>query len=348
MGESDSTEEGPILPAVAQPSGFSYLFGTWSGRILLVNFIVFCLICGLSNSIFSPDMQTLLKLGAKDPVKLAEGEYWRLITPMFLHVGIVHFGFNSYFLYVVGYQIERLLGAWWFLLVYLLSGIGGNIASAGLSVNMSAGASSALFGLLGSGFLLERTVGSRIKQLTGRRPRNRAYAMTLLVNLGLGLLIPFIDNSAHIGGLITGCLLTAAMINIRPNNLHKVNRPMGSFIIVIIAGLFSIGVFMATNTQLVHQRLLAAAMTSSDDSEKIYRMSQAIALVPSDWETRLKRARLYISEGALNYAFNDLRAVINLGEHQKELRTFAQELEASGYADQAWAVRQMLAHSESN
>ncbi|MEN9835289.1 MAG: hypothetical protein RL011_1482 [Pseudomonadota bacterium] len=348
MVDQDSIEDGPILPAVAQPTGLKYLFGTWSGRILLINFLVFCVICGLSDSIFSPDMETLLRLGAKDPVKLAEGQYWRLITPMFLHVGIVHFGFNSYFLYIVGYQIERLIGASWFVLVYLLSGVGGNLASAAFSVNMSAGASSALFGLLGAGFLLERTVGSRIKQLTGRRPRNRAYAMTLLINLGLGLLIPFIDNSAHIGGLVTGCLLTAAMINLRPNNLHKVNRSVGCLLILTFAALVSIGAYMATNTNLVHHRLTSAASAALDEVEKIFRYSQAIALEPWDWESRLKRARLYINQGAMNYAFNDLRAVISLGEHQDALKAFIDELDQSGHIDQAWEIRQMLSHSNAN
>jgi len=347
--DQDSIEESPVLPAVAQPSGLRYLFGTWSGRLLLVNFAFFGLICWLSGSIFFPDMDTLLRLGAKDPVLLAEGQYWRLLTPMFLHVGIVHFGFNSYFLYIVGYQIERLLGAQWFMLVYLLAGLGGNIASAAFSVNMSAGASSALFGLLGAGFLLERTVGSRIKQLTGRRPKNRAYAMTLVINLGLGLLIPFIDNSAHLGGLITGCLLTAAMINLRPNSLHKLNRVTGSLLVLTILALFAIGAQMATSVTLIHRRLVSAAETASTEGDKIYRYSQAITLEPSDWESRLKRARLYINQGAMNYAFGDLRAVLGLGQqYQDAIKAFAAELDQSGYTNQAWEVRQMLSHADVN
>ncbi len=344
MQNLDSTEENPLLAGMTQPKGLRYLFGTWSGRILLINGLVFLYICYLSGNIFTPDTTTLLALGAKDSVKLAQGELWRLIAPIFIHVGVIHFAFNSYFLYVVGFQLERLLGGPWFLAIYLISGIAGNIASATFSVNMSAGASSSLFGLLGAGFLLERTIGTHIKKLTGRRPRNRAYAMTVVINLGFGLLIPFIDNSAHIGGLVGGVLLTAAMINLRPNNLHKRVPALGISLLLILTLICCGGIYASTSPQLVINRLVIAGDSSDDSGQKIYHYSQALALDPDIATIRIKRARALFAEGTPNYAFNDLRAVIIKGSHDVELTKFAEELDRKGQHAEAWELRQMLAH----
>ena len=187
--ELDQPIPATALPVVAQPKGTRYWLGTWSGRILLINALVFVYTCVRTRSVFLPDTETLLLIGAKDPVSLALGEYWRLVTPMFIHIGILHFLVNSYMLYVIGYQLERILGGTWFVAVYLAAGIAGNISSAVFSVNLSAGASGALFGLLGTGFFLERTIGRRMQEVTGHRPRNRAYAMTVALNLGFGLLV---------------------------------------------------------------------------------------------------------------------------------------------------------------
>ena len=344
MQNLDPTKEGPLLPGMVQPKGLRYLFGTWSGRILIINGLVFLYICYLSGSVFTPDTTTLLALGAKDSVKLAQGELWRLIAPIFIHVGVIHFAFNSYFLYVVGFQLERLLGGPWFLAIYLISGIAGNIASATFSVNMSAGASSSLFGLLGAGFILERTIGTRIKKVTGRRPRNRAYAMTVVINSGLGLLIPFIDNSAHIGGLVAGVLLTAAMINLRPNNLHKRAPSLGIAILLLLTSICCCGIYVSTSQQLVMNRLITAGDKSDDTDQKIYYYSQALALDQDIATVRIKRARALFAESKANYAFNDLRVVIIQGGHEAELTKFAEELDRQGLHAEAWELRQMLAH----
>src|SRR5690606_22950316 len=92
----------------------------------------------------------LTLLGAKNNAAILVGEYWRLITPLFLHGGILHLGFNSYFLYIVGQQIERAYGRTRFLALYFVSGFAATIASFALSSADSIGASGALFGLIGA------------------------------------------------------------------------------------------------------------------------------------------------------------------------------------------------------
>jgi rhomboid protease GluP len=311
---------------------------------MLINAAVFVLICMRSGSILVPDMDTLLTFGAKDPVGLAYGEYWRLFVPMFLHIGIIHFAVNSYMLYAVGYQLESLVGGAWFLAIYLLAGVAGNIGSAAFTVNLSAGASTALFGLLGCGFYLERTVGRRIMEVTGRRPRNRVYTMTVLVNLALGIVVPFIDNAAHIGGLVAGVLLTFAMVNLRKNSLQLPRRSVGVAAILVFVGLCAAGFYRGTNPELLTERLTAAAGSTNDRGQQIYYLSQAVAIMPDDPELRLKRARLLFFANNAQDAYRDIRNVLDHEGMQKAVATLADELEAAKLVSEAWQVRRMIAH----
>lgn len=136
---------------------------------------------------------------------IVNGEYYRLITGIFLHANIVHLMCNCYSLYIIGMQLESFLGKVKYLTVYLLSGLAGSMLSIFFSVNYSVGASGAIFGMLGSllyfGYhyrvYLDSVVKSQIIPL-------------IVLNLGVGFMIPGVDNFAHIGGLIGGVLSTMA------------------------------------------------------------------------------------------------------------------------------------------
>jgi rhomboid protease GluP len=180
------------------------LFTNWTGRILLLNTVIFLIMTWQSGSLFDPGNGSILMKGAKDSIEIANGEYWRFITPIFIHIGLIHFLFNSYILYYIGNQLEGLLGAKRYLIIFIGSGILGNVASAILTPVMSAGASSSIFGLLGCGFFLERTFRHRFAGDPSVKSGSKAYAMTILINLVFGFIVPFIDNAAHVGGLIGG------------------------------------------------------------------------------------------------------------------------------------------------
>ena len=126
---------------------FSSTFIT--NTILVVLFIVFILETIMGGS---TNINTLLRLGAmNNQLVTVEHQWWRLFTAQFLHIGWLHIASNAVMIYYVGQFMEPLLGHWWFLSVYLLSGIGGNLLSYayGSGSVVSAGASTALFGLLG-------------------------------------------------------------------------------------------------------------------------------------------------------------------------------------------------------
>ncbi len=145
---------------------------------------------------------------ANNYISLRSGKYYTLITSMFLHADIIHIAFNMYALYILGPQVEKYYGKCKFLLIYFLSGILGNIFSCVFmdSNVFSIGASGAIFGLLGSIAYFTYYYRATLQGLL----RSQVVPVILL-NLVIGLLIPGIDVSAHLGGLIGGVLISMAI-----------------------------------------------------------------------------------------------------------------------------------------
>ncbi len=140
-------------------------------------------------------------LGMKINPLILRGQFWRLITPVFLHGSILHLGFNMYALNVLGPELERHYGHWRFLALYFLAGFVGNVASFMFSSNPSLGSSTAIFGLLGAeGVFLYQN-----REMFGKNA-SRAL-MNIAMIAGFNLIIglnPGIDNWGHIGGLVGG------------------------------------------------------------------------------------------------------------------------------------------------
>lgn len=145
-------------------------------------------------------------LGMKINEHIIQGEYWRLITPVFLHGSIAHIAFNMYALYIIGGDIERRFGHIRFILLYFAGAIGGNALSFLMSPNPSLGASTAIFGLLGAQIVFF----AQNRKLFGKGARRALQNVITIaaVNLVIGL-NPGIDNFGHLGGLIAGLVFTA-------------------------------------------------------------------------------------------------------------------------------------------
>ena len=135
---------------------------------------------------------------------VAQGQYYRLLTSMFLHFGIIHIALNMYCLYLIGPTLERAVGRVRFAALYLVSGLGGAAASYALgSANeQAAGASGAVFGLFAALFVLQRRRGGDVSGI----------AVTIGLNLVLGLTSSSIDIRAHLGGLAAGAAVAGALI----------------------------------------------------------------------------------------------------------------------------------------
>lgn len=141
----------------------------------------------------------LIDFGAKENYKILSGEYWRFLTPVFLHANLLHLFVNCYSLHAIGVLVERIFGRYKFLAVYLIAGIMGNILSFIFSTNPGVGASGSIFGLLGALLYFGILKPSLFKSHFGH-----SVVLTIIINLGYGLINPVIDNFAHLGGLIGG------------------------------------------------------------------------------------------------------------------------------------------------
>ena len=142
----------------------------------------------------------LTNLGAKINSAIIAGQYWRLITPMWLHGSLLHIAFNMYALFIFGANLERAYGHGRFLLLYLLSGFAGNVISFMMSPTPSIGSSTAIFGLIAAQGVFLYQNRRLIRNAQGMLINTLTIAA---INLVLGL-SPGIDNWGHLGGLIGG------------------------------------------------------------------------------------------------------------------------------------------------
>ncbi len=159
------------------------------------------------------------------------GQWYRLVTSAFLHVNILHIAMNMYVLYIIAPVIERFLGHARFLILYVLAGLGGSVASFAFSSpnTASVGASGAIFGLMGALLIMARRTHANISQ-----------AMSLIgLNLVFGFLVPGIDWRAHLGGLFVG-FAVAAIFGYAPRRNRVAVQAAGVIVIVaLLAGIVS-------------------------------------------------------------------------------------------------------------
>ena len=168
------------------------------------------------------------------------GQFYRLITGIFLHGSIFHLFFNCYALYVIGSQIESYLGKVKYLIIYFFSGVCGSLLSITLGgATASIGASGAIFGLMGSlcyfGYFYRVYLGNVLKT---------QLIPLIALNLGLGFLMNGVDNAAHIGGLIGGVIITKSLgIKDKSHSSDKINGWIIS--VIFLAFLMYMGLVLA-------------------------------------------------------------------------------------------------------
>jgi membrane associated rhomboid family serine protease len=136
---------------------------------------------------------------------VTSGEWWRLISAGFLHGSIIHLLFNVYILWVIGSQLESIVGNIKFIIIYFVSLLGGSVASYLFSPfgSYSIGASGAIFGLMGAMLVVGRKRNLDISQIT----------TLVAINVVIGFVLSGIDWRAHLGGLAAGAFITWVMLN---------------------------------------------------------------------------------------------------------------------------------------
>lgn len=177
----------------------------------------------------STNVNVLITFGAKLNVLIQQGEWWRLFTPIFLHIGFTHILMNMITLYFVGIQIEAAFGHTRFLVLFLVAGVGGNVASFCFSNSLSAGASTAIFGLFGAFMMLGESFWQNpvIRQLT------QTFLAFVVMNILFDLFAPGIDLAGHIGGLVAGFLVAYSLGVPRIGKVSVVKRVVATVALVV-------------------------------------------------------------------------------------------------------------------
>jgi len=191
--------------------------------LVAVNVLVYLVTVYQGAGLNAPGGEVADKGALQGAAIFYDGEWYRLVTAMFLHAGVLHIAFNMLALYWLGTVVEQALGTWRFLLVYFVSGLAGSAGALLLTgpLAVTVGASGAIFGILGSLLVLEYVATGTFA----------GQAMALIVlNLALTLTIPNISIGGHLGGLVGGILATFALVHFR----HTQQRWLGPALVLAV------------------------------------------------------------------------------------------------------------------
>jgi membrane associated rhomboid family serine protease/cytochrome c-type biogenesis protein CcmH/NrfG len=302
--------------------------------ILGLNFLVFVLMVAMDASTLpklndllariatgmSTNPEFLLRLGASFGPYTRRGEYWRLVMPMFLHIGLLHLVINNYSLYVLGRLLEPIYGYGRFAFLYVVAGVGSAIISMSMSDKVSAGASGAIFGLAGimlvAGYLHRGSIPRQWGRAFGR-----GMLPIIVLNLALGgALHQWVDNWAHLGGLVTGCILALLIpppkrdfIPGQPMEEHSQALVVIPIVVVAIAAGFTVQNYRAysavTNLLLQGDRFLAVKR----DDWALERFRQAALRLPRDERPHLAMGSLYLKDKKWTDAISEFNQALQLG-----------------------------------
>ncbi|RIJ69457.1 rhomboid family intramembrane serine protease [Nakamurella silvestris] len=196
--------------------------------LIAINVIVFLIVSIQAGSADNPSRSALWIDGALIPGAVSDGDYYRMVTAGFLHGGLIHVGLNMLSLYFLGPTLERILGRTRFAVVYLISLLGSSVSVLLLSSPTvpTIGASGAIFGLLGALAVTFKRMNYDLRQL----------AVLIVINLVITFRVDGISWQAHLGGLVVGAIVGAAMVYPSRENRMKVQVAACAAVLVVLAG----------------------------------------------------------------------------------------------------------------
>ncbi|MBG9985869.1 rhomboid family intramembrane serine protease [Facklamia sp. DSM 111018] len=207
----------------------SYITYTIVGINLMI-FLYMLLKFGTTTSV-----EALVQMGAKSNIHIVfRHEFWRLLSAAFIHIGFEHLLFNNLSIYFIGMDLEKLMGHLRFIVLFIFSSLGGNLFSFAFNSNVSAGASTGIFGL----FISYVVLAQMYPHLLALKQRATSFSILIILNIVTGVMGTGVDNWGHIGGAIFGGLITL-LIGLDKRYSSKINWKirLGSLVILILLSL---------------------------------------------------------------------------------------------------------------
>jgi rhomboid protease GluP len=289
--------------------------------LLGANVAVFVAMALAGSSFEEFSGQILVHFGANFGPLTLSGQWWRLATYMFLHGGVMHIAFNMWCLWDLGALCESLYGRWTFAAIYLITGVGGGVASLGWNPNvLSVGASGAIFGLAGAlvaslylgEFSLPRAVTSGPL---------RSLLFFIGFNVVLGNFLGGIDNACHIGGLVSGAILGALTAVVAPQQdaLPKRAGVVAVGALVVIAG--ALGVLRWRGGPIGMQRVIAS-MADGQSDQGLARLQAQVRQQPNSSLAHFALGQAYLNQESFPEAEGEFKRVIELQPKNADAHLF--------------------------
>ncbi len=283
--------------------------------VLAINVAVFLIMTFAGGS---TNMDVLLGFGASFAPYFRRGEYWRLVMPMFLHIGWLHLIVNSYALFILGPILERVYGYGRFALLYVAAGMGSSALSMSLSTNVAAGASGAIFGIAGAmlvtGYLHRNLIPRRWGRAFGR-----GILPFIVINLIFGFSVRGIDNWGHLGGLLSGLVL-AALIPPPGDQLAPWSGGQRTSQTVVVVPVLVVALAMASTAQAYVRfrdvtQLLAEGVRlrfAHQDAEALKRFQAAAQNSPRDERPHVMMGAIYLGQQQFDKAIREYSVAVRL------------------------------------
>jgi len=289
---------------------FSYGKVFFTYILLIINIIIFFMVESAGDS---QSVETLIDFGAKYNPAIIEGEWWRIISSMFLHIGFLHLFMNMLAVYYLGSIVERIFGSARFLFIYFLAGIGGGLASFAFSMNVSAGASGALFGLFGTLLYFGINYRQIFLQTMGR-----GVMLVIVINVIFGFTVPQIDNAAHLGGLISG-FIASAIVHLPKKGDWRKQVPALFVYLLMVAALIGFGIEHNESNQGYYLMKMEESIMEHNYEEVIEIGTEALEMEGNmEVPILFQRSYAYIEMGEYDLAIKDLEQNITFQEEDAE------------------------------
>jgi membrane associated rhomboid family serine protease/cytochrome c-type biogenesis protein CcmH/NrfG len=291
----------------------------------------------------------LVQWGANAGARTISGEWWRLLTCVFIHGGLLHIAFNMWCLWDLGALSESLYGRWTFGALYLICGLGASLASVTWNVHvLSVGASGAIFGLAGA-----LIAAFKLGEFSVPRAALSGTMRSLLVFVGFNLIFGaasgVTDNAAHVGGLVTGLILGALIARFAPLQEHAPRR--FAIFVAMMLGLIGAASALAHHYGVPLRVGRTSNFTEGNQPGRaIAQLEKMVKQRPDFVPGHFNLARAYFNQGEYDRAVTELKRVLELDPKHREARSLLgmAYLNQNNPQDAKDAFSQVLAQDSNN